>query len=359
MVQYSKPTAKTIRLGDNAYITVFMNGESMTLFKSQSESNFNKALEALKSEDWNALYHAFRPVKSFCQGVGNLVIENGVVLFNGKPVHNAIATRIVEMAEAQLDTKPLELFLGKLLKNPSYRAIEELYKFLEHKFMPITDSGNFLAYKGVQDSFYSVYAGYLTLLQGEDKLTNSYGPGSKSILNTVGQTVECPRNEVNDNCKEYCAQGLHAGELGYAIGWGARTVVVEIDPEFVVCVPEDSECKKLRVCKYTVVGEYDKPLEAPVYDSKIVKKVEPKAPAPKKETPKAPEDANVVLEFDTPESDWISSVQFYDDNTLVITKTDGKLIVKPDFSKELAENFKRWVGNGGSAGSFYNRKVKS
>ena len=70
--KFSAPTGKIVRLGDGAFITVFMNGESLTLRKSESEKNFELALNALQAEDWDALYQAMRPVKFFVTKVDNI-----------------------------------------------------------------------------------------------------------------------------------------------------------------------------------------------------------------------------------------------------------------------------------------------
>jgi len=56
-----------------------------------------------------------------------------------------------------------------------------------------------------------------------------------------------------------CHEGYHVGALSYAQGFGhggRRIVIVRVGPENVVCVPYDSSEQKMRVCEYTVVGNY-------------------------------------------------------------------------------------------------------
>jgi len=147
-----------------------------------------------------------------------------------------------------LPYKPLVKFLGKLMDNPSRRSVDELYTFLEHKNMPITAEGNFLAYKGVNNDFTDNYSG--------------------KFDNSVGQVLKMRRNGVCDDANLGCSSGFHAGSYDYAKGYasgGGNLMVVEINPADVVSVPHDCECQKLRTSEYKVVGHYET-IEAPPID---------------------------------------------------------------------------------------------
>jgi hypothetical protein len=141
-----------------------------------------------------------------------------------------------------LPFEPLVAFLDKLMKNPSRRAVNELYSFLEHKAMPITPNGNFLAYKSIS-------------LDWKDHYTGTFD-------NSVGNTLEMARNSVCDDAEVGCSSGFHAGSLQYAstFGGSSKLVIVEIDPSDVVSIPKDSNCQKLRTCKYKVIAEYTQKL---------------------------------------------------------------------------------------------------
>jgi hypothetical protein len=142
-------------------------------------------------------------------------------------------------------------FITKLNLNPSSRAVNELYTFLEHKFLPVTDNGNFLAYKALRSDFTDVHSG--------------------KFDNNVGNVLEMPRNKVDDNKEAGCSYGFHAGTLEYARGFrpfNGKLVVVEINPADVVSIPTDCECQKLRTCKYMVHSEYEVPLEDLTYESR-------------------------------------------------------------------------------------------
>ena len=186
--------------------------------------------------------------------VGRLSVCPTGVTYAGRPIHTVDAERVMSFMKEGLSYKPIANYIEKKMKNPSARAIQEMYNFLEHKGMPLTIRGTFLAYKGVTMDFWSIRGNKETVvLQGRvDE--------SGRILNEPGTVVEVERSSVDDNYANGCSFGLHAGSLAYARDWGKRVVIVEIDPADVVSVPSDCNCQKLRCCKYTVIGDYTGPL---------------------------------------------------------------------------------------------------
>ena len=186
--------------------------------------------------------------------VGLLSVNALGVTYSGRPLHTIDAERVMAFMRDKLSYKPIANYIARKMKNPSARAIAEMYNFLEHKGMPLTLRGTFLAYKGVTMDFWSISGNKDTVvLHGE---VDAQG----RISNVIGTTVEVERSSVDDDFRQGCSYGLHAGSLAYAKGWGQRVVIVEIDPADVVSVPSDCSCQKLRCCKYTVIGEYNGPL---------------------------------------------------------------------------------------------------
>jgi acyl carrier protein len=186
--------------------------------------------------------------------VGLLSVNSMGVTYSGRPLHTIDAERVMAFMRDKLSYKPIANYIVRKMKNPSSRAIREMYNFLEHRGMPLTLRGTFIAYKGVTTDFWSINGNTETVvLQGEADSTGR-------LLNKVGATIEVERSSVDDDFRQGCSHGLHAGSLSYAKGWGQRVVLVEIDPADVVSVPEDCNCQKLRCCKYTVVGEYSGPM---------------------------------------------------------------------------------------------------
>jgi hypothetical protein len=171
-----------------------------------------------------------------------------MVYHQGEEIHNHVVERLLHFMKEGLPYQPLVRFLDKLMENPSRRAINELYSFLEHKNMPLTPDGNFLAYKSVNNEF-------------RDWHTGNYS-------NKVGDVQEMKRSSVCDDVDQGCSAGFHAGSVEYARGFGSggNLMIVEINPADVVSVPKCSDCQKLRTSKYKVVGHFEKKLEAPLVD---------------------------------------------------------------------------------------------
>jgi hypothetical protein len=126
--------------------------------------------------------------------------------------------------------------MENLMANPSYRAVNELYGFLEKNNLPITSDGHFLAYKKVREDYKDCHSG--------------------TFDNSVGKVVEMERNQVNDNKEQTCSAGLHFCSEGYLRHFGGeRVMILKINPRDVVSIPTDYNDSKGRCCRYEVIGE--------------------------------------------------------------------------------------------------------
>ena len=249
-----KPTASLFNPDPySGYLVVFIDGKQYTI--NASDKQFNEAVNSFKSEDWELLLDVLNPAKkiqSLYAKYEQIEVKDGNVFINDEPVNSLIAERILQFLENGIDCVPVFKFFIKLQNNPSKRAVDELYTFLEHKNLPITDNGNFLAYKGVRADYLDVHSG--------------------KFSNVVGEVLSMPRNKVDDNKENGCSYGFHAGTLEYASGFkphNGKMMIVEIDPSDVVSIPTDSDCQKLRTARYKVVGEYEDTLTKPLYESKF------------------------------------------------------------------------------------------
>ena len=186
--------------------------------------------------------------------VGFLSVNALGVTYAGRPIHTIDAERVMAFMRDKLSYRPIANYIARKMKNPSSRAIQEMYNFLEHKGMPLTPKGTFIAYKGVSPDFWSIRGNKETVV-----ISGTVDEEGK-ILNTIGATIEVERSSVDDDFRQGCSHGLHAGSLEYAKGWGQRVLLVEVDPADVVSVPSDCSCQKLRCCKYTVLAEYTGPM---------------------------------------------------------------------------------------------------
>lgn len=230
-------------------ITVVLDGKAMTMAKDHP--SWNKVIEALKVDDVDfvALKGLFDMAKSIENYIGDAVsINEGLIRYKGEVVHNLVVDKIVTFMREGLPYKPLVRFLEKLMNNPSRRSIQELYTFLEHKSMPITEDGNFIAYKGVRMNYKDCHTG--------------------KFDNSVGAVLEMQRNAVCDDSDNGCSYGFHAGSHEYAKSYasnGGHLMLVEIDPADVVSVPKDCQCQKLRTSKYKVIAKHET-IETPLVE---------------------------------------------------------------------------------------------
>src|ERR1700686_3104396 len=115
-------------------------------------------------------------IESF--GKGDFVVKDNQIFIKGQLAPDVLGKKIIAFYNEKLPHEPLVKFAENLLKNPSYRAVNELFQFLEKNNHPITDSGCFIAYKKVRKDFKDAYTG--------------------TMDNSVGNVVEIPRNQVNE-----------------------------------------------------------------------------------------------------------------------------------------------------------------
>ena len=239
---------QVIFTGDS--LTVVVEGKTETM--NSSHPNWYRAVQALreeKYEDLAGMFDVATGIEDFTEG--NIRVTDGKLHYQEQEIHNHVVDRIFDFMQRGIPHKPLVKFLDNLMQNPSKRAVDELYRFLEHKSMPLTHDGNFVAYKSVTKGFKDHY--------------------SKTFNNTVGQELSMIRNTVCDDANVGCSEGFHAGSYEYAKSFGSNedSVVmrVEINPKDVVSVPNDSDHQKLRTCRYKVVEECEHIMYEPIYRS--------------------------------------------------------------------------------------------
>lgn len=249
-------------------ITVSKNGKTHIVGRQYAQ--FQSIVDALKDNDFDKAFDlADRATALTKQSKGEFVVKNGVVYQNGLPIHNVVTDRILQFQDEGLPFEPLVKFLENLLQNPSTRSVTELYKFLEHKFMPITEDGCFLAYKAVQKDYLSITSGTTQVRVSKDK-GKTWKTVTGKVPNNVGNIVEVDRNQVDDNAERTCSFGLHAGALDYANTFGgsdSKKVIVKINPRDAVSVPTDANAQKLRASRYEVIADFQDKISEPLVSS--------------------------------------------------------------------------------------------
>jgi hypothetical protein len=236
------------------FVTVMMNGVTHTI--NSDHVNYKEVVAALKNRDFDAIEKLIDVATALVNYVsGRVKIENDKVLLDDLEIKNSVVQRILQMLRDGFDAEPMLRFLENLMSNPSKRAVDELYGFLEASKLPITADGCFLAYKKVNDDYMDYYTG--------------------TMLNTVGSVLTMPRNAVDDERDRTCSTGLHFCSLSYLPhyhGNQGHVMIVKINPADVVSIPSDYNNAKGRTCRYEVIGEHTGPeceeaFKSPVYDN--------------------------------------------------------------------------------------------
>jgi hypothetical protein len=219
-------------------ITVVIGNKPHTVGKSHI--TYNRLLNAIKAEDWETVENVINPKDVVLEfGKGNVTIKGETVFWKDRELHSALTKRMVAMIQDGFSVEPLVAFMDNLMENPSKRAVDELYGFLETNNLPITPDGHFLAYKKVKFDYTDCHTG--------------------TMDNSVGKVVEMERNAVDDNKERTCSEGLHFCSREYLDHFGGtRLVIVKVNPRDVVSIPVDYNNSKGRTCRYTVVDEIDK-----------------------------------------------------------------------------------------------------
>jgi hypothetical protein len=219
-------------------LILVIDGKSHTISKD-THIAYSKIVDALKAKDWDALRDLVEPKKAIVNfGYGYVSIEDNKVMWKGKPLHNALATRMIEMFQDGFPIDPMVRFMENLMENPSKRSVDQVYGFLEKNSLPITEDGCFLAYKRVREDYMDIHSG--------------------TIDNSIGASVVMDRNLVDDNPDSHCSSGLHFCSESYLghFGSGSQPVMIlKINPADVVSIPTDYNGAKGRCCAYEVVAQ--------------------------------------------------------------------------------------------------------
>lgn len=238
----SNVTAAMVQ-GDN--VVLIVDGKVHTANRHTiATASYDKLVSAVKCGNWDEaarLLDAETAIHDF--GGGKLQLQGGVVMYEGRKMNSALSKRMLGMLREGTTVDALVNFIDNLMLNPSLRAVEELYGFLEKNNLPLTPDGHFLAYKKVNKDYTDIHTGQFS--------------------NAVGNTLKMTRNAVDDDYRNHCSHGLHFASLEYMPHFGARTsedahvMILKINPRDVVSIPSDYNNQKGRCCEYTVIGEHN------------------------------------------------------------------------------------------------------
>lgn len=240
-------------LNKNGQRTLALVVDGQVHIVQDSDTNFEWVLNSLRAGDDEAVRDALdldAVYRDALAAIGNgFTYEAGTVSYEGRPVSDRLNAMIVDTIRSEGDVTPFANFAKRLAANPSYTARESLFGWIEKWGINIDRDGYLIAYKGVT---VNANGDYVSITTGQG-IVNGV-PVSGHLRNNVGDVVEMPRPDVNDNINVHCAQGLHAGTYGYASGFARGALLtVKIDPADVVSVPNDGY-QKIRCSKYVVIA---------------------------------------------------------------------------------------------------------
>ena len=207
---------------------------------NEDHPKFYDIVQLCNAKDYEgaaALYDVKEAIKGLLSG-SDVSLVGSTLVYEGEKVRGLLGERIIKMNHVGLSVGPLIAFLDNLKSNPSSRAQEELYSFLEVSKLPITEDGCFLAYKSVRSDYTDKHSG--------------------TIRNAVGDVITMVRNKVDEDKDRTCSYGLHFAAHEYAEGFGSgddRMMVMKINPRDVVAIPSDYQNQKGRCCEYEVIEE--------------------------------------------------------------------------------------------------------
>jgi hypothetical protein len=237
----------------NNTVTIIANGD---IFSATSANpNFNGILDAIKAGEWEVAIDLLTPRRAIeSYGEGNLIIEGGTIrIRNGGEVAHSMVPHILSMKAQGFPVQPLLNFLEKVLDNPSMRSRNQIWRFVSVNNITITPDGDLLFFKRVTDTHYDIHTGK----------THQY---------KVGATVSMARHLVDDDPEVTCSHGLHVCSYQYLENFGGpRTMLCQVDPRDIVCVPVDYQNTKVRVCRLTVIDEVASPapMDTGVYQREL------------------------------------------------------------------------------------------
>lgn len=242
-------------LSGSGRLSIYVNGKAHSVDKEHM--NYDRIKECLLAKDYSDLEQLLnipRHIEVQIQSVANagaVEVTDNEVKYDGRVIHSTIAKRILDLAKNGLPFDGMVKFLANLYSNPSSRAVNEAYDFLENRNLPITEDGCFLALKCVRSNWYDKHSG--------------------TVLNTIGSVISMPRNQVDDDRERECSYGYHVGAQEYSgpggsfYNSGDQVVVVKVNPADIVAVPKDYNAQKMRVCKYEVLRLFDEDLDQHLY----------------------------------------------------------------------------------------------
>lgn len=217
----------SVTIGAETYNASGDHPQFMEIIGLLREEKYDEAMEMLNMK---------RGLERYISG--DLIIEGGTLKYKDLIIDSGLTRRIVGKMQNGEPFEPLVAFFENLMANPSRRAVYQLYDFLEHNDIEITDDGHFIAWKRVNSNFKDMYTG--------------------KFDNSPGTVVKVNRFQVDENPNVTCSHGLHVAAKSYIPHYGGgsgKVIACKVNPADVVAIPTDYNNAKMRCAGYEVLYE--------------------------------------------------------------------------------------------------------
>ena len=157
-----------------------------------SDKNYQKAVSAIAAHASLEEFFVKTKLRRAAIHTNNEVtIDKNGVSYKDFKLQGEMADAITLMfIEGRLDANSnLVHFIDNLVQNPDSRVLAQLYPFVLHNDIKISDDGHILAYKKVREDYKDIHSG--------------------TMDNSPGKVLEMPRNMVENDPDKTCAAGLH------------------------------------------------------------------------------------------------------------------------------------------------------
>jgi hypothetical protein len=231
-------------LAVNNTIQIFYGDVNLNIQRTQNEPLFERVFKMIESGNMEELKKNFSDIKAelerYTKGVFH--VKDGAMHLKGddEPIPALIAKKLVQFRDAKEDFMPLVRFWKKLKENPDKRLRDQLYGFMVHNNIPITNLGDVICEKGVKE---------MTDGKLVDQRTGEFD-------NSIGMIVQAPREGMNTDPNVTCAAGLHVAAPDFVRNHWSSGIIIEclVSPADFVAIPIDYNNTKARVCRYQVLG---------------------------------------------------------------------------------------------------------
>ncbi len=234
-----KRTIISATIDPGSFITLLLDdGDSLAVTKEHPKYQ-DIALELTLGNNEKALELASIKIAAQKYLKGNFRIENDQFFMNDTPIKNNFADDLIDAFTREEPFEHLLKFFENIQACPSLNIYERIWTFIKKAHIEITDKGNVVCYKKVDNDFMDLY--------------------SNTIFNGVGETVTMLRSSVVEDPDQTCSRGLHVSAPSYLSSYGAdtriRVIKCIVRPQDFVSIPSDYDHTKVRVCSYKVIED--------------------------------------------------------------------------------------------------------